>query len=184
MTERLKGSGGAVPTAAQMFLLQVSVRRDGSVFGMLRTLYHEKAMHFTGIDQAVLMINEWMNLEDVSSGELDFRTFTGERISYWDNGSNAGISDAGGVGSRQYQEIAVRRTESFLVHVVCRQNTSWQGEVRWNGQRCCFRSGLELISLVRSALDRTAAKVSVRSSAARNLSETASGLRQDQLAAG
>ena len=45
-----------------------------------------------------------------------------------------------------------RRRESFLVRIVCRQHNSWQGEVGWKAQRLYFRSTLELMCLVHSAL--------------------------------
>ncbi|MCI8764346.1 MAG: hypothetical protein HFG58_07205 [Lachnospiraceae bacterium] len=44
---------------------------------------------------------------------------------------------------------------TFLVHVKYRQNSTWQGEVMWaeKRKRQYFRSALELIKLMDSALD-------------------------------
>lgn len=48
---------------------------------------------------------------------------------------------------------------TFLVHVKYRQNSTWQGEVLWaeKKKRQYFRSALELIKLMDSALDETEA---------------------------
>lgn len=44
---------------------------------------------------------------------------------------------------------------TFIVHVKYRQNATWQGEVIWAEQKKkqCFRSALELLRLMDSALD-------------------------------
>ncbi len=184
MSKQLERSGGTVPTAAQMFLLQVSVRGDGSVAGMLRVFDYEKAVRFMGIDQAILMINEWLNRTGFPSGSMELRTFDPEWSSYWDRMAAADASAADKALGQQYQKITERRTESFLIHVIYRQNTSWQGEVRWNGQRSYFRSGLELMSLIRSGLERSASRMAVRSSVAQNLSEASEKILSGRLAAG
>ncbi len=43
---------------------------------------------------------------------------------------------------------------TFLVRIKFQQHSSWQGEVYWaeKQRRCCFRSELELIRLINSAL--------------------------------
>ena len=47
---------------------------------------------------------------------------------------------------------------TFLVKVLFRQNNSWQGEVIWAeaNERRNFRSALELIKLIDSAIDSSA----------------------------
>lgn len=44
---------------------------------------------------------------------------------------------------------------TFVVHVKYRQNATWQGEVVWaeKKEKKCFRSALELLKLIDSALD-------------------------------
>lgn len=46
---------------------------------------------------------------------------------------------------------------TFVVHVHCRQNTTWQGEVVWadRNKKQSFRSVMELLNLMESALDLT-----------------------------
>jgi len=44
---------------------------------------------------------------------------------------------------------------TFMVQIQCRQNATWQGNVTWveGGEKKPFRSALELLKLVDSALD-------------------------------
>lgn len=46
---------------------------------------------------------------------------------------------------------------TFVIHVRYRQNATWQGEVVWadTNKRCGFRSALELLKLMDSALEET-----------------------------
>lgn len=49
-----------------------------------------------------------------------------------------------------------RKTQgTFIVNIKYRENATWQGEVVWvdKKQRKCFRSALELMKLMDSALD-------------------------------
>lgn len=46
---------------------------------------------------------------------------------------------------------------TFVVHVMYRQNATWQGNVLWaeKGQNCNFRSALELLKLMDSAMEQS-----------------------------
>lgn len=46
---------------------------------------------------------------------------------------------------------------TFVVHVMYRQHSTWQGSVTWaeTGKKANFRSALELIKLMDSAVDAT-----------------------------
>ena len=52
--------------------------------------------------------------------------------------------------TRQKGELA-----TFVVHVMYRQNATWQGSVLWaeSGEKQNFRSALELIKLIDSAVE-------------------------------
>lgn len=49
----------------------------------------------------------------------------------------------------------INKGETFVINVKCRQNHTWQGTVKWvEGQKeLPFRSALELIKMMESALD-------------------------------
>ena len=159
------------------FLLHTEMTADGSVTGMINRISHGQAVSFTGLDQALLIINEWLEEEKPLSSESALRTFkterrrrsaahgvsgvfvmesTGESFAAADAAKPA-VSDAArltGLGRRG----DARRKEAFLVRIICRQHNSWQGEVCWKAQRLYFRSTLELMCLIHSALDPGAAK--------------------------
>ncbi len=51
---------------------------------------------------------------------------------------------------------AVRKgTTDFLIRVMFRENTTWQGEVHWldSDKKRSFRSSLELLHLMQEAMD-------------------------------
>ena len=60
-----------------------------------------------------------------------------------------------------YSEVArsmeeeMNRKETFIVHIISQENTTWQGQVTWAEKEKIqsFRSALELIKLMDSALD-------------------------------
>ena len=56
----------------------------------------------------------------------------------------------------------VGRKASFVVRVTSRQNATWQGSISWTerGVTKHFRSALELIKLIDSALDEEEGKSS------------------------
>ena len=56
----------------------------------------------------------------------------------------------------------VGRKASFIVRVTSRQNATWQGSISWTerGVTKHFRSALELIKLIDSALDEEEGKSS------------------------
>lgn len=57
------------------------------------------------------------------------------------------------------QELAEQKGKmaTFVVHVMYRQHSTWQGSVTWaeTGEKANFRSALELIKLMDSAMDES-----------------------------
>ncbi len=49
-----------------------------------------------------------------------------------------------------------RNKATFIIQIQCKQNATWQGEIVWSEKKETqrFRSELELIKLMESALDR------------------------------
>ena len=57
---------------------------------------------------------------------------------------------------KEQQSYSKRKTEgTFIVNIKYRENATWQGVVTWadKKQKQCFRSTLELIKMIDSALD-------------------------------
>ena len=170
-----------------VFLLHTEMTADGGVTGRINRISYGEVVSFAGLDQALLMINEWLDEEKPLSSDMVLRTFeTGRRrrsaahavSGEYSMGSGCessadasaakpAVSDAArlaGLGRRG----DARRKEAFLVRIICRQHNSWQGEVCWKAQRLYFRSTLELMCLIHSALDPGAARAK---SAARSIAE-------------
>jgi len=66
------------------------------------------------------------------------------------------------VRDEQDSKNLVGRKASFIVRVNSRQNATWQGSISWTerGVTKHFRSALELIKLIDSALDEEEGKSS------------------------
>lgn len=58
-------------------------------------------------------------------------------------------------GDEEVEAKKKHKTGTFVVHVKCCENATWQGEVTWAEENCKeqFRSALELIRLIDGALD-------------------------------
>ena len=175
------------------FLMRTEMAADGGVTGVVNRLSCGEAVSFAGLDQALLMINEWLDEEKPLSEDMILRTFrTGRRKRPVSGAVNralageagcAGTAETGCAGNAEtgcariagtdgihaaetdLSHLAglgrrgdARRREAFLVRIICRQHNSWQGEVCWKAQRLYFRSTLELMCLIHSALDPGAAK--------------------------
>ncbi len=130
---------------AKVFRLQVSRGQDGSSFGTVYWNYGEQTVRFIGLDQAVLQIQRWLDQLYEPDRSTRFRTF---------GIGSAPAAACFGPAAAAVPGGARIRSEVFLIRVYFRQHTSWQGEVRWNGKKRYYRSGLELISLICSGLDR------------------------------
>ena len=168
-----------------VFLLHTEMTADGGVTGVINRISHGEAVSFAGLDQALLIINEWLEEEKPLSSDSVLRTFkTGRRGRPAAHGvSGVSVMEPTGVSSADAAKPAVsdaarlaglgrrgdaRRKEAFLVRIICRQHNSWQGEVCWKAQRLYFRSTLELMCLIHSALAPGAVKAK---SAARSIAE-------------
>lgn len=136
------------------FLLHTEMTDDGAVRGAVIRESRGVAVPFIGLDQAFLVINEWLEEENPLSEDAAMRTFmAGHRR------KSRFSADAGRVGA------TAGRRDDFFVRVIFREHNSWQGEVRWNGQRAYFRSALELLCLLNSALAPGTAKAKTASGA-------------------
>ena len=170
-----------------VFLLHTEMAADGCVTGTINRISDGEAVSFAGLDQALLMINEWLEEEKPSFSDEVLRSFRAGRrknpAAHGVGGASSAESDCepfevtGAAKTAVFDSVHLaglgrrgdaRRREAFLVRVICRQHNSWQGEVCWKAQRLYFRSTLELMCLIHSALDPGAVKAK---SAARSITE-------------
>ncbi len=148
MAERFFEAAESRPEMAGAFLMQAEMAEDGCVLGTVHPFSGGEDMSYAGLDQALLLMNRCLDEQDPQPVGMTLRTFrTGRGLR----------SSAGGAGCTRYpgsiRRGAARRKEAFLVRVICRQHSSWQGEVCWNAQRLCFRSTLELMCLIHSVFE-------------------------------
>ena len=132
------------------FLLRGSITETGAVSGVIHHFYHDKDVGFEGLDMAVLVINDWLEEYRFSPSAVTLRTFAAS--GKCPVGSSGNTED-GMADSRNGKSIS-RRKESFLIRILYREHTSWQGEIRWRDHRAYFRSVLEMMALLRSALNQ------------------------------
>ncbi len=144
------------------FLLHTEMSAHGCATGMINRLSCGEVVPFVGLDQALLMMNGWMDENEYCSDDASMRTFQTKNGVH----SHKTIVDVRALercGADQPENRsqwyvgrerrgAARRKETFLVRVICRQHTSWQGEICWRNQRIYFRSCLEMIYLIQSVL--------------------------------
>ena len=130
------------------FIVKLKVMEDSSISGEVYAVRQEKAISISGLDEAVLVINAWLDEGKFRADGMNLRKFVVAR-----KGEPPLVPDRAGEPGLAGDRPEVRRTESFLIQIFYRQNTSWQGEVIWKNQRICFRSCLELLALIHSVMD-------------------------------
>ncbi len=147
MTEQSEGlSSGSLETAGA-FIVKLKAMGGGGISGEVYAVFQKKSAQVSGVDEAVLTINDWLEEGKSPSDRMGLRRFAEKRKA--DRRADAGReSGPGPAGSGE----TVRRTEIFQIRVLYRQHTSWQGEIFWRNQKVCFRSCLELMELIRSAM--------------------------------
>ena len=144
------------------FMLHTEFAGSGGVDGTVCRFCPQSAVSFSGLDQAVLQMNSWMDEKGYYSDEASMRTFQTRNgihphMTVVDSAALARCgADQPEIRSQQYtgrkRRGAARKKEAFLVRVICRQHTSWQGEICWRNQKIYFRSCLEMIFLIQSVI--------------------------------
>lgn len=139
-------------------LLNICVEEvsDRDCSGRIWHQYSRKAPEFRGTAELLRVMEELFDRWDFPQNSTVPRTFksTGTQGAVRKRGETARELDARELNARELQEKRGGRA-TFLVHVKYRQNATWQGEVIWaeKQQKQSFRSALELLKLIDSALD-------------------------------
>lgn len=150
MAESYSRLSEKMPDMTRTFLLRGSITETGAVSGVIHRFYGDEDAVFEGLDMAVLIINDWLEEYQFPTSGTALRTFDGteRRSPGAARETEENAADAG---------CGVRRTgrkESFLIRILYLEHVSWQGELRWRNRRAYFRSVLEMMALLRSAMDR------------------------------
>lgn len=122
----------------------------GEPIGSFRTVFLPGEIPFTGVISLVEGIRHYMDTVDFPQALTRLRQFSGQADEvvkietevprYMDDSS---------------LEIKSGKKSTFVVQILFRQNSTWQGTVTWTekGETQKFRSTLELLKLIDSAVD-------------------------------
>ena len=119
--------------------------------GRLYNPYLETGVRFDSLIDLLLQLEELLDAMRFPQSFTAPRSFTPKQP----------VEPAGGDSVEHSREQGRRAT--FSVRIFFRQNATWQGAVAWleKGQEQTFRSALELIFLMHSALTEGAARAEV-----------------------
>ncbi|WP_408070434.1 hypothetical protein [Butyrivibrio sp. JL13D10] len=131
----------------------VNEASDGDINGVLWTPYEEDSLPFNSGYEMVMLMDRLYDNWDFPQRTTSYRSF-GQKDRSRDYHNPNSI--------RKREPIRSLKTyrgekATFIVHVKFRQNSSWQGQVLWSEKKkkVHFRSALELLKLMSSALEQT-----------------------------
>ncbi len=152
MEKQLENRSDLVPEEAGLYLLRCSLAGDGAVSGVIRRFFCDRSEPFSGLDQAVLLIDGWLSGKVYTPEKRKLRMFSSVKEAR----SGAQREEAAPAAGDMCAGTVPIGSEAFLIRVYYRRHTSWQGTVRWREQEVPFRSSMELMYLMRTALERCA----------------------------
>lgn len=120
---------------------------DGTLFGRFYNPYMDSGTEFENLMQFLLKMEQVLDTMGLPQSFTTTRTFV-----------SAPKLKTGPPGS----EYRPGKLATFAVRIIFRQNASWQGSIVWmdTGQEQSFRSTLELLFLMDTALKASNEKVS------------------------
>lgn len=164
----------ALPDTSRQYLLLVTSWDGKRASGVVHNLFVQTPYAFDGLDDAVFSMDGMMDGLGAPQADTALRTF--------DKGRASARPTGGPMRHPQYwlpQSLHAGRAAVavFYIQVRYRQHSTWQGELLWKGHdKVFFRSVLELLRLLHSALARCPASQEHRTHAhpaAQSIAETA-----------
>lgn len=130
-----------VPAEQKVSMIHVTDYQDKNFEGTLQNPYFPEGQTFTNLTQLLFLIESLQdNLQYPQKG-MEIRSFKSDtEIAYQPPPGKPPSGEA---------------KATFKLHLLFRQNASWQGSVTWveKGVEAQFRSALELVTLMDSVLD-------------------------------
>ncbi|MBE6955666.1 MAG: hypothetical protein E7449_07160 [Ruminococcaceae bacterium] len=125
---------------AGTFLIYLDRYDDGIPCGQIFHPQTEECLHFRGLTQLLLSMEQTMDLENLPQSFQSVRTFF-PFVGTFSNNADA--------------QPRVGKLATFALQILFRRNASWQGSISWleGKQRQSFRSVLELVHLMNSAME-------------------------------
>ncbi len=154
-----------LPEQSRIFMLRITGTSVGTCTGTIHNLYQERQQTFIGLADAVLKMDAMM--DDLGSPQATQESRKFARPGQTSRKGGARQQDRRRQRTQegpkmvcQYWPSASFQSEDdnvmvFFVRVRFRQHSSWQGDINWrnDGQKVQFRSVLELLHLLQSALE-------------------------------
>ncbi|MDR3277209.1 MAG: hypothetical protein LBT12_00395 [Oscillospiraceae bacterium] len=134
-----------VPYEMKTTIIKIFTYENKIPTGVLINPYFDGEVHFSGVIQMLLLMDELQDGLSFPQKSMTPRSFTERRAARAEAGSAAEPENASG-----YQPLA-----SLKISIMFRQNASWQGSVAWleESMQTEFRSALELVFLLDNVLD-------------------------------
>lgn len=158
---------------ASMVQLNVYKKQEDGIWGeILNVIYKEKPTLCFDMGDFLLKLDALYDELQFPMAYMRIRSFSKcpesglnnrlpniKPVAYYDN-NNFNLYKQLRQGKQSYEASAIESDnfkepiEVFFIHTICRQHASWQGEVlrKKTLQKKCFRSDLELLHLIQSAL--------------------------------
>ena len=122
-----------------------------------------ESIQLDSLDESFLWMDRWMEQDQQPQADTKRRSFDTEaekqRVAECEARHRRWLAGRREQALSQKRDIVrpsfPKGTEVFHIHIIRRQNSSWQGKVVWSGRKqreSNFRSALELLHLIYSAL--------------------------------
>ena len=138
-------------SAPNLIYLCVDHGGDEDLSGRIYHYYAEQPILFYGATDMLLKMEQFYDWLGIPQAERKTRRFDRKE----DQGGGRRMNKV-----KNSDELAAHKGDlaTFVVHVQYRQNATWQGKVIWTDekQESSFRSALELIKLMDTAIESTA----------------------------
>lgn len=156
-----------MPMTARSFFLTVCRDRKGRYYGTISEIFYENDMAFYGLDDAILKIDQMLDKLGCVQASTELRNFNKKTKQ---SKSQMPMNERIQLEMKQKMHIQYRDIEElkehakthgnfFIIDIMYRQNSSWQGSITWNkkaekihkSQKVHFRSVLEMLKLIDSS---------------------------------
>lgn len=154
-----------MPMAARSFFINVKQDEKGCFYGTINEIFYQYEIEFQGLDDAILKIDSMLDELGCVQASTELREFNKKQKKQDYN--NLTVKERIEIEKKCNTHIQYKNIEDlnkdmqeqkncFIVDVLRRQNSSWQGKITWRiqsgkSQKECFRSVLELLKLIRSS---------------------------------
>lgn len=156
-----------MPLTARSFFVNIQKDEEGHPYGIIRHVFYKQDLSFYGLDDAIFKIDDMLDELGCVQAPTKMRSFkkktkqdlnnlTVEERIQREKERNIHMQYR---KIKELQEKAKNEKNTFVIHIMYRQYSSWQGNLLWreysgNFKQENFYSVLELLKLIRSSFKR------------------------------